>query len=389
MGKFVVLVLKNLGRSKVRTTLTALAVTVLVTICTIVVTVTSAVGVQLSSESAQSKLIVTERWVAPSEVPVKYLPQLTKIPGVQDWTVWNLYTGFFDDAMSRDKAGLGIATRVENIVRMHPGLEKVDPAAIEALRNEKNGCILGASIATAMNWKVGQQFTFHSTSHLGKNLTFKVVGIAPPGTWALNFFFRNDYFEEAASNKESVSIVWLLLRELRDVNSVTARIQENFRQPELKVETESAGVARIAERAQAILAIIRMVVAILLLDMVIILSNAISISTRERRVEMAVLKVLGFAPVHIMALVIGEATFVGGMSGLFGASIAYAVSQLSLAGVLPTDNAFAGFMILFPVTEYMLLQGFLLGAGVGFIGSAIPAWNARKVKVSEVFSRIA
>lgn len=389
MGKFILLVFKNLGRSKFRTTLTALAVTVLVTICIIVVTVTSAVEVQLKTNASQAKLIVTERWVAPSEVPVRYLRQLRSMPGVEDWTVWNLYTGYFDASMQRDKAGLGIATRVDNIEHMHAGLEKAGPEALAALKREKNGCIIGGAIATAMNWKVGQQFTFTSTSHVGKNLEFKVVGIMPPGVWALNFFFNNAYFEEAVGNKSTVSMVWLLLRDVRDVNPVTSLIQETFRQPELKVETESAGVARIAERAQAILSLIKLVVAILMIDMVIILSNSISISTRERRVEMAVLKVLGFAPSHIMVMVIGEATLVGGLAGLLGAGIAYASSQLALAGILPQDNAFTGFMILFPVREEMLLRGFLMGAAVGFIGSAIPAWNARKVKVSDVFARIA
>lgn len=388
MGKFVVLVLKNLGRSKVRTTLTALAVTVLVTISTLVLTITNAVEKQLQSESGKSKLVITERWVAPSEVPVKYIPRLVKIPGVQDWTVWNLYTGYFDESMQRDKAGFGIATRVENIQRMHPALEQVDPQAIAALKREKHGCLMGSTIMTALKWKVGQQFTFASTSHMGKNLRFKVVGVVPNG---LNFFFRNDYFEEAVGNKTAVSIVWLMLQSVHDVNAVTSRIQETFAglQPELKIETESAGVARMAERGEAILSIIRMVVAVLIIDMIIILSNAISISVRERRMEMAVLKVLGFAPSHIIVMVVSEATFVGGMSGLFGAFIAWSCSYLAQVGVLPHDSAFTGFMLIFPIGWRALVSGFVLGSAVGFIGSVIPAWNSRKVKVSEVFSRIA
>jgi ABC-type antimicrobial peptide transport system permease subunit len=56
--------------------------------------------------------------------------------------------------------------------------------------------------------------------------------------------------------------------------------------------------------------------------------------------------------------------------------------------MLPS-NGFTGFLSMFPVLPDTILWGFFLGAGVGFIGSAIPAWNARKVKVSEVFSRIA
>ena len=51
------------------------------------------------------------------------------------------------------------------------------------------------------------------------------------------------------------------------------------------METESASVARFAERGQAILAIIQLVVGILLLDMIVVLSNSISVATRERRMR--------------------------------------------------------------------------------------------------------
>lgn len=390
MLKFVVLVLKNLGRNKLRTTLTSLAVTVLVLICAVVTTVTSAVAQRVQSESGQTKLMVTEKWIAPSAVPVRYLQHLTEIPGVVDWTVWNLYAGFFDASMRADRAGLGIATRIDNVHKMHDGLESLDPAILRALKREKTGALVGAAVMKGMGWKVGQEFTFISSSHLGKDLRFKIVGVMPPGVYSLSFFFRDDYFQEATGNKESVSMVWLRVRDSQAAQSVVTWIQDAFggREPALKVETESAGVARFASKGEAILGIIRLVVGILMIDMVVILSNSISISTRERRSEMAVLKVLGFEPLHIMAMVIGEATLIGALSGLAGAGIAWTSSFLAEGGTLP-DNGFTNFLSLFPVRADAVAWGFLLGAAVGFIGSAIPAWNARKVKVSDVFARIA
>src|SRR6185437_8043534 len=212
--------------------------------------------------------------------------------------------------------------------------EKLDPAAVEALKHEKTGAILSADLMQLMNWKVGQQFTVISSSHPSKDLRFKIVGVLPPGEYARNFFFREDYFEEGTGNKESVTCVWLRLGDDETARRIAAHIQEEFQrhQPELKVETESAGVARFAYREQAILSIIELVVSILVVDMVIVLSNSISVATRERKVEMAVLKVLGFEPSAIMVLVIGEATLIGGASGLFGATLAWVCSTLSVSG---------------------------------------------------------
>jgi putative ABC transport system permease protein len=388
--KFFILILKNLGRNKLRTTLTALAVTVMVTICAEMMTIIATVRQHVEAEASQSKLLVTERWVAPSRIPARYVPALTRLEGVVDWTIWNFYAGFLDESRQRSHQGFGLATRPDNLVSMHTGLEKLDREAIEALKREKTGAILSADIMRMMGWKLGQSFTVLSSSHTGKDLRFKIVGVLPPGEYSRNFFFREDYYEEATSNKETINCVWLRMRDAESARQAAGQIQEQFqkKQPELKVETESAGVARFVSRGQAILSIIELVVSILLIDMVIVLSNSISVATRERKVEMAVLKVLGFEPAAIMVLVIGEATLIGAASGLFGASLAWLCSTLAVSGIV-TNSAVSRIFLLFPIRIEMLLWGVLMGSFVGFAGSVLPAWNARKVKVSDVFAKIA
>ena len=386
MFNFVMLVFKNLGRNKVRTALTAMAVTVLVTICAVVTNVTESVRRGVEADASQTKLLVNERWVIPSQVPVRYIPEISRIPGVEDWTTWNLYPGYLD----KTRQVLGMATRVENLRDMHAGMDELDQSIIDAMRKEKTGCIVGASMMQAMDWKVGQEFTINSTLHPGKSLRFKILGAAPPGRWPLTFFFRSDYYGEGAGNKDTVDCLWLRVKDAETGRKVAAKIQQDFenRQPSLKAETESAGVARFAEKGKAILDIIKLVVAILLIDMLIILSNSISIATRERRTEMAVLKVLGFKPFHIMVMVIGEAMLIGGLSGLFGATIAWGSSELAIQGFLPR-NGMTGFLVTFPIQFSTVPWGLALGAFVGLLGSFFPAWSARKVKVSDVFSKIA
>jgi putative ABC transport system permease protein len=312
------------------------------------------------------------------------------LEGVEDWTLWNLYGGFLDASRQHDHQGYGLATRPDNLIAMHLGLEKLDPAAVEALKREKTGAILSANLMQQMNWKVGQQFTVLSSSHPNKDLRFKIVGVLPPGEYIRNFFFRQDYFEEATGNKETITCVWLRMRDAETARRVAGRIQEQFQhyQPELKVENESAGAARFVSRQQAILSIIELVAAILAIDVMIVLSNSISVATRERKVEMAVLKVLGFEPLAIMVLVVGEAMLIGAVSGFVGAALAWLCSTIAVHGLLPGISATRIFLA-FPIRAEMVFWGALMGALAGFAGSAVPAWNARKVKVSDVFAKIA
>ena len=119
--------------------------------------------------------------------------------------------------------------------------------------------------------------------------------------------------------------------------------------------------------------------------MALVLACAISIGVRERRTEMAVLKVLGFGPNHIMLLILGEALLIGVVSGLVSSALTYAIFNWGYGGV----NFPIAFFPTFVVPGEALRWGVTVGAVTSFVGSIIPAWTARSVKVSEVFAKVA
>jgi putative ABC transport system permease protein len=386
---FLRLILKNLARNKLRTGLTALAVVVMVILCVEMRTIVGTVARMVTADGSQSRLMVTERWVEPSRIPARYVPALARLDGVEDWTTWSTYPAFLQESRQVSQQAFGVATRPDNLVAMHAGLAGLGPGAVEALKREKSGAIVAANVARDLGCAVGQPFTLFSAANPFQSLRLKVVGVAPSGEYARVVFFRQDYFEEATGNRDTVDIVWLRTRDAEAAGRVAAQVREAFRnrQPELKAETESAGVARFANRSQALLSLIRLVIGILLIDMVVVLANSISVATRERRAEMAVLKVLGFEPRGIMALVVGEAVLVGAGSGLVGTALAWGCSWLALGGLLPSPGVTRLFH-LFPIRAESVPWGLALGALVGFASSVVPAWNARGVKVSDVFAKI-
>src|SRR5262245_47900763 len=121
-----------------------MAVVVLVAIYSVVSTVTSSVAGIVAAQASQTKLIVTERWVMPSKLPLRYVNEVTSTPGVMDWTVWHYYPGFFDESRQSSRMSMGIATRADNLRSMQKGMDKLDPMAVEALKKEKSGALVGA-----------------------------------------------------------------------------------------------------------------------------------------------------------------------------------------------------------------------------------------------------
>ena len=388
--KFSILVFKSLGRNKVRTSLTGLGIMVLVAIFSVVTNVTATVKSKVNAQGDQTRLIVSERWTMPSRVPLRYVPEITQIDGVKDWTTVNFLMGFLDESRRRDRQAMALATRPDNLRQMQAGAAGVSDEDFDAFLNQKDAALVGPGLMKTMNWKVGQSFTLLAARFPPIDIQFTVVGVLPPGEMSNGFFCRHDYYMEATDDREAVNFIMLEIDTSDRAKELAANLSTDYenRQPSLKVETESAGVARFAARSQAVLQIIDGVVAILLIDMVIILSNSISISVRERRVEMAVLKVLGFQPLQIMLMISGEAMLVGALAGLLGTGVVCLASQLTTGGQLPI-MAWNKFLLQFPVPWSAALWGLLIGAGVGLTGSALPASSARSVKVSDVFSKIA
>jgi len=99
--------------------------------------IVAAVDRMVQAGGSQSRLMVTERWVAPSRIPTRYVPALARLNGVEDWTTWSTYPGYFAESRQVSQQAFGVATRPDNLVAMHPGLSGLDPAAAQALTRKK------------------------------------------------------------------------------------------------------------------------------------------------------------------------------------------------------------------------------------------------------------
>ena len=72
MGKLALLVLQNLGRNPLRTTLTVLGTMVLVFVVTLVWSILDFLNQATTEKSNNLKAIVSERWRLPSQMPYAY-----------------------------------------------------------------------------------------------------------------------------------------------------------------------------------------------------------------------------------------------------------------------------------------------------------------------------
>src|SRR5207247_2074852 len=119
-------------------------------------------------------------------------------------------------------------------------------------------------------------------------------------------------------DQKSLNLVWLRVPDSRELEEVTTAIETSslFSSPAVKCERASSGIASFLDAYKDLLWGMRwLLTPVILITLALVISNAISISVRERRTEMAVLKVLGFTPNMVLCMVLGEAMLVGCLSG--------------------------------------------------------------------------
>jgi putative ABC transport system permease protein len=422
LGRLGLLVVKSLRRNMQRTSLTYLASFVLVLVVIQIWSVLYYLNEVLSDKTRDLKVIVSEKWQMGSELPFSYAADLCEgaaRPGTSDVRpqnamTWQFYIGSIDPTKhGRDNLLFFIAldpSKVEmlddifrefnpegarNEPALNAALRAQFEAAVGAMRANKRAAIIGHERLRALNKRVGERFIVTSQNYAGINLEFDIVGVFPQGRYNQAAIMNRDYLNDALEHyrtregtphpmaNKSLNWVWLQVGNTQDFTRVGEQIDRwsGTHSPAVKSETLASGVAGWLGGYTDLIKGMRWLLApAILATLTLVIANSISISVRERRLEMAVLKVLGFRPPQILLLVLGEAGLLGALSGLVsGVATYFAVNQL-------LSHSSAELPLYIPAAA--LWWGPITGALTGLLGSFFPALTACRVRVSEVFARV-
>lgn len=416
MFQFFKLILKNLRRNLLRTILTSLGTMILVLVVTGVWSILDFIDRQTAEKADDFKVLVTEKNKAPSRLPVSYVSSLREGAArgpddvrPVDYMTWAFYGGTLDPSkMTRENFLFLIACEPEKAPTMMDELDQLGAAdaarlqaAIAKMKSQANAVIMGPEQLKTMNKKVGERFTVNGLIFKDLNLEFEIVDTFPAAAqrYGQTSIMNIDYLikgidEYEAKNKKQISggdapiaFVMLKVRNKQEYERLAAQIVNSplYTSPSVRCESSGSAIATFLESWQTIFWGMRYALApAILVTLSLVIANAISISVRERRQEIAVLKVLGFRPGHVLFLILGEALLIGLISGLVSAGGTYLLVNKVLGGVPFPIAWFQRFFI----PQAALWWGLMIGGGTAFVGSIIPAWSARGVRVADVFAKV-
>lgn len=412
--KFWTLIFKNLRRNLVRSLLTSAGVMVLVFVITLIWSILGFLDMATSEKTANFKGIVTEKWSIPSQLPFSYASTLENGAAREEADVkpmdsmtWQFFIG------SIDKTNIGFNTFVfafcmepKKLLTMMDELDSLQPApkaaldtVIQAMEKNRQGIIVGQKRLAALDKKVGDRIKVFGINYRDIELECEILGTFPPGRYDNNTCINRDYLNasldayKASKGKphplaeKTLNLVWVKVPTKDSFTKMSSQIDNSpmFTAPPVKIETASSGVSNFLAAYKDLLMILRYLLApAIIITLTVVISNAISISVRERRKEMAVLKVLGFQPNQIIFLVLGEAILLGVVAGAISSIGTYFFVNRVLGGI-PFQIAFFSS---FPVLDGALWWGAAIGFVTSFAGSILPALSTRSIKVVDVFSKV-
>lgn len=423
--KYIKLIFRNIGRNPLRSLLTSLVTIVLVCVVTMVWSILWLLDTVTAEKNQNFQAMVTERWSAPSHMPMSYADILARgaarKPGdvkPLDFMTWQFYVGTLDPkdpsstnilfAVACDADKLA-AKRDGKFITMMDGLESLSDdqedqvlADVAKLKNTPRGIIVGQNHLKITDKRIGERFELTGISITkGIDLEFEIVGAFPPGRYDTMAVFNRDYYVDELEAyprthnglkhplaDRSLNLMVLKVADSKTFARLASQIENSpeLSDPAVRCESMASGMSSMLEMFRDLIWAMRWMLApACLATILLVIANAISISVRERRMEVAVLKVLGFRPYQVMILVLGESILLGAGAGLLSATLTYGLINWGLGGI-----AFPiGFFDRFLIPDDAFWWGPAVGGTAALLGSFFPAWSARSVKVAEVFSKVA
>jgi putative ABC transport system permease protein len=387
------LVARNLGRNTLRSVLTAFGVAVAV--LGFVVLRAAVASWTMGADFAVADRVVTRNKVTLAmPLPRRYAANVAQIPHVRVATHGTWLAG--RDPRRPDEFFATVA--VDHTTYFDVFDEAIlAPDEKAAWLADRRGAVVGDVLAKRFGWKVGDRVTLESgvlQSETPGAWTFTIRAIYGSHAKSMDrstMLVRWDYVNDALSPWRRDRIGWILSRVDAPGRSaeVSLAIDRAFAEDEMPTVSQDEATFRtsLLGLASTLLRALDVVSVTLLGLLVLLLGNTIAMAARERVQENAVLRTLGFAPLHVAALVVGEAMLLATVGAATGLAMAYALLFAGLARYFEENTR--SFFPYFQIGPALALTTFAVVVALGAVAAAIPAYGAARLRVVDALRRVA
>ena len=374
------LIFKNVFRAKLRSSLTLTGLVIAVFAFGFLQTVVTAFFAGANAASG-ARLVTRNAISLVFPMPVYYRERMRSIEGIKTVSYSNWFGGIYKEPQNFFPQ---FAIDHTNYFDLFPEY-LINPEHLLAFKKDRQGAVVGRKLADQFGWKVGDVIPIRGTIYSGNwQFTIRAIFDGKEETVITRlFFFHWDYVNEEIKKRyprraDQIGIFNIEVTDPARAADISKAVDAEFRNSlaETLTETEKSFQLGFVAQSETIVIAIRVVSFVVIFIIMAVVANTMAMTARERIAEYATLKVLGFSPGYVAALVFGEALMITLIGA--GLGIMMTIPMASLFGSSSIGSAvFSSFRV---SNDTVILQA-LSGLVVGIIAGLVPAWRSAQIKI--------
>ena len=335
-------------------------------------------GVDHAAAAARADLLIVHSRLSylSESLPAGSIEQIRSVPGVK----LVVPVDIFGATYQKPTQGLGVVAIGLVSDWQSAFTYTIAPGYLAAFQKLRTAALVKDELAKKYGWKIGERIPLMSnTAQMSgtTNWAFDIVGTfsdSDVGGGRYMILINLDYLEEARLlGKGTVQHFNVAISDPKQAVTVADEIDRRFANSAQETKTES--LLELAQaQAQSIgdmNLLIRAIVAAVLAALLFATASMMMQSIRERTLELAVLKAVGFTDPAVFLLILAEALLV--CVAAAGVGLALATALLPLA---------ATFVLGLSMPKIVVAVGLALAIVVALISAAVPAAQAARLKVA-------
>ena len=368
----------GLIRKRLRTFLTIMSMFIAFALYGTLNTVSSIFTGAIEGTSAEN-IIVMPRYDMFGKLPYSHVQFIETLDGVEDFMVMDY---LISDGLESMMDGVVYATS-PNFFDVFDRFEASDESKL-ALKTNPNAAIVGQLMADQKGLKIGD-IIYTKANSLNTdgsyNWSFEVAGFYTAKQIKgdeMGAVINWDTFDEARMNqKGTIGMIMIKAQSAEEGEIISQKIDERFMNSSYATRSgpESMMAVEMAGEIADVELIVNSILMSVFFTILLVSSNTLAQSIRERTNDIGVLKCLGYKDFTIFTSVILEAIAICFSAVLLG--------LLLTALMIPALETLSGelFDDVVSLSSGIIIGGFLIGLLIAFISAAVPAYQALNLKV--------
>ncbi|HYR86139.1 MAG TPA: FtsX-like permease family protein [Terriglobia bacterium] len=312
-------------------------------------------------------------------IPISYRDRIRRIDGIEAVAAAQWLGGVY-----RSPANFfaQYAVDADRLFDIYPETHADSEEQKDAFIHNRTAALAGTLLRARFGWKVGDRITLKGAA-LPVDVETTIVGFVSGGGNDGNFYLHWDYLNELFP-ENATQTFFIMAKDAGDLPAISETIDAMFANSSAptKTEAESVFIVEVMSMWGNVRLFVLSISGAVLFTMILVASNTMAMSIRQRTAETAVLRTLGFAPAHVIGMMIAESSVIclgGGLLGSFGARCLYAgidVKALTLGAIHS-----------FEVSWHTVILSASISLAVAIFSTLIPACNAIRLPIAVAIRR--